>query len=371
MNTVSFPGLGISVNLNRIAFSLFGLNIYWYGIIIAVGFLLAALYCNHRAKDFGIKKDDLLDLLIFAVPISIIGARAYYVIFMYNEYYYGNPQLIYQIWDGGIAIYGAIIAGALTVLIFCLVKRIRVGTMLDLCVLGLLIGQAIGRWGNFVNQEAYGTETTLPWAMQLSNGMAVHPCFLYESLWNAIGFVILHFYSKKRRYSGEIFLIYTAWYGFGRGLIEGLRTDSLYFFGTGLRISQFFGFFTCIVALAILVYLYLFREQNPEALANPYLPKRVKKGEGEEEEESDEDETSPDYMELSGENAENDYMKGDEGSDEDDAAFYGEDEEKPAEPKNEAEGAESEAEEEAESASETGESAAEETEDPEKKSQEE
>ena len=332
MNTVSFPGLGISVDLNRIAFSLFGLNIYWYGIIIAVGFLLAVLYCNYRTRDFGIKKDDFLDMLIFAVPISIIGARAYYVLFMYNEYYYGNPQLIYQIWDGGIAIYGAIIAGALTVLVFCLIKRIRVGTMLDLCVLGLLIGQAIGRWGNFVNQEAYGVETTLPWAMLLSNGQAVHPCFLYESLWNIIGFVILHFYSKKRRYSGEIFLIYTAWYGFGRGLIEGLRTDSLYFFGTGLRISQFIGFFTCIVALAILVYLYLFREQNPEALANPYLPKRVKKSDAEDEdEEGAEDEEAPDYVELSDGEGENELMKGDEGSEEDDASFYGEEPEPAAE----------------------------------------
>ena len=330
MNTVSFPGLGISVDLNRIAFSLFGLNIYWYGIIIAVGFLLAVLYCNYRTRDFGIKKDDFLDMLIFAVPISIIGARAYYVLFMYNEYYYGNPQLIYQIWDGGIAIYGAIIAGALTVLVFCLIKRIRVGTMLDLCVLGLLIGQAIGRWGNFVNQEAYGVETTLPWAMLLSNGQAVHPCFLYESLWNIVGFVILHFYSKKRRYSGEIFLIYTAWYGFGRGLIEGLRTDSLYFFGTGLRISQFIGFFTCIVALAILVYLYLFREQNPEALANPYLPKRVKKSD-DEEEEGIEDEEAPDYVELSDGEGENELMKGDEGSEEDDASFYGEEPEPAAE----------------------------------------
>ncbi len=327
MNTISFPGLGISVNVNRIAFSVFGLDIYWYGIIIAVGFLLAVIYCNYRAKDFGIKKDDLLDMLIFAVPIAIIGARAYYVIFMYDEYYYGNPQLIYQIWDGGVAIYGAIIAGVLTVLVFCLIKRIRVGTMLDLCVLGLLIGQAIGRWGNFVNQEAYGTTTNLPWAMVLSNGASVHPCFLYESLWNIVGFVILHFYSKKRRYSGEIFLIYTAWYGFGRGLIEGLRTDSLYFFGTGLRVSQFFGFFTCIIALGFLVYLYLFREQDPEALANPYLPKRVRKSKRNAEEDLDaeyEDDAEPEYVNLEGGTGDAGYMKGDESTEEDDASFYGE-----------------------------------------------
>lgn len=326
MNTISFPGLGISVDVKRIAFSLFGLDIYWYGIIIALGFLLAVIYCNYRTKDFGIKKDDLLDMLIFTVPLAIIGARAYYVLFMYDEYYYGNPQLMFQIWDGGVAIYGAIIVGVLTVLVFCLIKRIRVGTMLDLCVLGLLIGQAIGRWGNFVNQEAYGTATNLPWAMVLSNGASVHPCFLYESLWNVVGFLILHFYSKKRRYSGEIFLIYTAWYGFGRGLIEGLRTDSLYFFGTGLRVSQFFGFFTCIVALGVLVYLYLFREQDPDALANPYLPKRVRKsksGDDEELDEEYEDDAAPEYVGLAGEGDAADYMKGDEGSDEDDAAFYG------------------------------------------------
>lgn len=326
MNTISFPGLGISVDVKRLAFSVFGLDIYWYGIIIAVGFLLAVIYCNYRTKDFGIKKDDLLDMLIFAVPLAIIGARAYYVIFMYDEYYYGNPQLMFQIWDGGVAIYGAIIAGVLTVLIYCLIKRIRVGTMLDLCVLGLLIGQAIGRWGNFVNQEAYGTTTNLPWAMVLSNGASVHPCFLYESLWNIAGFVILHFYSKKRRYSGEIFLIYTAWYGFGRGLIEGLRTDSLYLFGTGLRVSQFFGFFTCIVALGVLVYLYLFREQDPDALANPYLPKRVRKskrGAEDEFEDDYEDEAAPEYVGLE-DGGDAGYMKGDENPDEDDAEFYGE-----------------------------------------------
>ncbi len=328
MNTISFPGLGISFDVKRIAFSVFGLDVYWYGIIIAVGFLLAVIYCNYRSKDFGIKKDDLLDMLIFAVPLAIIGARAYYVIFMYDEYYYGNPQLMFQIWDGGVAIYGAIIAGVITVLVYCLIKRIRVGTMLDLCVLGLLIGQAVGRWGNFVNQEAYGTTTNLPWAMVLSNGASVHPCFLYESLWNIVGFVILHFYSKKRRYSGEIFLIYTAWYGFGRGLIEGLRTDSLYLFGTGLRVSQFFGFFTCILALGVLVYLYLFREQDPEAVANPYLPKRVRKSKRGGEEDADEiyeDETAPDYVELANDGEADDYMKGDEDSGEDDASFYGDD----------------------------------------------
>lgn len=331
MNTVGFPGLGIEAfEISRKAFSVFGLDVYWYGIIIALGFLLAVLYANHRAEDFGLKKDDILDMLIFAVPMCIIGARAYYVIFMYDEYYYGNPQLIYQIWDGGVAIYGAIIAGVLTVWIYCMVKRIRVGALLDIGVLGLLIGQAIGRWGNFVNVEAYGTTTNAPWGMLLANGSVVHPCFLYESLWNALGFLILHFYSKKRRYSGEIFLIYTAWYGFGRGLIESLRTDSLYLFGTGLRVSQFFGFFTCILALAALIYLYLFRDQDPETLLNPYLPKRVRKSRRDEEEDEEyEDEDAPEYMELDGESADGDYMKGDEETDEDDAAFYGE--ESPAE----------------------------------------
>ena len=280
-NVISFPGLGIDLTVQKIAFSLFGLSVHWYGIIIALGFLLAVWYCYKRSPRFGMVGDDLIDLLIFAVPISIVGARIYYVIFNYDKLYYYDHAAMFRIWDGGIAIYGAIIFAVITALIFAKIKKIRIGTLLDVGALGLLIGQAVGRWGNFVNQEAHGSETTLPWRMEIYEAGAritVHPTFLYESLWNALGFLLLHFYSKKRKYTGEIFLLYTAWYGFGRGFIEGMRTDSLYFFDTGLRVSQFFGFFTCILAVGILIYMYLFKEKNPDALANAYLAPRKTAG---------------------------------------------------------------------------------------------
>jgi len=305
-NLITFPGLGLELNIDRVAFSLFGKDIYWYGIIIAVGFLLAVFYCMKRLPETGLKSDDLIDMLLFAVPACLIGGRAYYVAFMYDQLYYYDHAAMFRIWDGGMAIYGAIIAGVITVVIFAHVKRIRMGAILDLACLGLLIGQAVGRWGNFVNQEAYGSaaENFLRMGIYVNGVLTeVHPTFLYESLWNIVGFVLLHFYFKKRRYSGEVFLLYVAWYGIGRGIIEGLRTDSLYFFGTALRISQFVGFFSAVIAVGIIIYLYLFRERDPETLTNPYLPKRVKKKKGEDEEEAEmleEDEEEENVTVISG-----------------------------------------------------------------------
>lgn len=287
-NLISFPGLGLQFRIDRVAFSLFGKDIYWYGIIIALGFVLAVWYCMKRVGEVGLKSDHLIDMLLFAVPACIVGGRAYYVLFKYNELYYYDHAAMFRVWDGGMAIYGAIIAGVITVVIYCYVRRIRMGAILDLAVLGLLIGQAIGRWGNFVNQEAYGSaaENFLRMGIYINGVFSeVHPTFLYESLWNIVGFVLLHFYFKHRKYSGEVFLMYVGWYGIGRGIIEGLRTDSLYFFGTSLRISQFVGLFTGIVAIGALLMMYLFRERDPEALVNAYLPKRVKKKKGEDEEE--------------------------------------------------------------------------------------
>lgn len=257
MNQVSFPGLGLSFELDRVAFSVFGKEIYWYALIIVSGFLLAVLYGRKRASEFGLKKDDLLDMLLYAVPIAILCARAYYVIFNFGLYRNDPIHMLY-IWEGGIAIYGAIIGSLVTVLVFCKKRNLPLGGMLDIGALGLLIGQSIGRWGNFVNREAFGGVTDLPWRMELydvaSHGtICVHPTFLYESLWNALGFVLLHFYSKKRKFSGEIFWLYAAWYGLGRAFIEGLRTDSLYFFGSGIRISQLIGIISFVAAIAVLV----------------------------------------------------------------------------------------------------------------------
>ena len=263
---ITFPGLGIEMNPPRVAFTILGKDFYWYGVKIAVGFLLAVLYVTRRSKEFGIKSDDLVDMLIYAVPTAMICARLYYVVFNFSLFRDNLPAVI-RIWDGGIAIYGAVIGGVLAAYIFSRVRRINLPAILDISSLGLLIGQALGRWGNFVNREAYGAVTDAFLRMGIyvnENGVLrqifVHPTFLYESLWNAAGFVFLHLFSKKlRRYDGQIFLMYLAWYGLGRGFIEGLRTDSLYLFGTGLRISQVLGFSSCLAAL---VFLALNRKLN-------------------------------------------------------------------------------------------------------------
>ena len=224
-------------------FSLFGKNVYWYGVLIAIGFVLAVLYALKRSKEFGLTQDNILDCLIVATPVGIIGARLYYVIFNPADYFgpgkWGN---IVKIWEGGLAIYGGIIATVLALILVCRIRKISLASMLDVVSLGFLIGQCIGRWGNFFNREAYGAETDVFCRMGLHYGSGtiyVHPTFLYESLWNLIGFVILHFVSKKHRhFKGQIFVCYLGWYGLGRYFIEALRTDSLYLGNTDIRVSQ-------------------------------------------------------------------------------------------------------------------------------------
>ena len=250
---ISFPALGLEFTLNRVACNVFGKDIYWFGIIICVGFVLAALYVNARVKEFGVTSDNLVDCLIICVPTGIVCARIYYVIFEWG-YYSQHPSEIIAIWNGGIAIYGAVIGVLIALLVYSRVKKLPFATLCDLAALGLLIGQCIGRWGNFVNGEAHGGETALPWGMSIDGADPVHPTFLYESVWNLVGFIGLHFYSKKRKFRGEIALLYVAWYGLGRAWIEGLRTDSLYL-GT-LRVSQVLAALSCIAAVAVLVRQY-------------------------------------------------------------------------------------------------------------------
>ena len=280
--TVIFPGLGnISLEMNPVAFTLFGRGVAWYGIIIAAGFLLAALYVLRRAPSFGLNEDIVIDAMLWATPVAIICARAYYVTFNF-DLYRDDPLSMLYIWEGGLAIYGGVIGALLTLAVFCKVRHVKFRALADLGAMGLLIGQIIGRWGNFVNCEAHGGETTLPWRMVItyspeSADLAVgyHPTFLYESLWNLLGFVLIHFYSKKhRKFRGEICLMYITWYGLGRGFIEGLRTDSLYFFGTNMRVSQFVGFASFIVGLALLIYNWMFKVHDAEEVtALAYTPK--------------------------------------------------------------------------------------------------
>ena len=255
-STISFPALHFSWDPIR-EIDIGGiLTIRMYGLIIALGLVLAVIYGVRRANQFGLKSDDIYDGLLIAVPLSIICARLYYCAFSWSMYK-DDPISILYIWNGGLAIYGAVIGAVIAVVIFCRIKKLRLTAVLDIMALGFLIGQCVGRWGNFFNREAFGDATDIFLKMGLYNTHThqveyYHPTFLYESLWNLAGFLLLHFLSKKRQYDGQIALGYAAWYGLGRTFIEGLRVDSLYW-GT-FRVSQILGAATCFVAAAILLW---------------------------------------------------------------------------------------------------------------------
>ena len=273
---ISFPSFGITINPST-GFSIGPLSIHYYGLIIATGLMLAVFYCSKRSHQFGIDEDTILDGVLWVTPVAIIFARLYYCIFSW-EMYADNPIRVLYIWEGGIAIYGSVIGAILGIIIFCKVKKLRISTVLDLVSLGFLIGQFIGRWGNFFNREAFGAETESFFRMGLMKASTgeityYHPTFLYESVWNFIGFLLLHFLSKKRRYDGQIALGYLAWYGLGRAYIEGLRTDSLYI--GSIRVSQLLAAISCITALAILL-IKARKLHNPENLfANQVAAKKA------------------------------------------------------------------------------------------------
>lgn len=270
-NTVSFPGLGLDFEVNRVAFSIGDLPVYWYGILIALGFILAILYVSRRAREFGVDADRMLDVILGGAIGGIVGARAYYVILQW-DYYGQNLSQIFNTRSGGMAIYGGLIGGVLIGLLMCKIRRVKFMLALDLVVGGFLIGQGIGRWGNFVNIEAFGANTSLPWGMSSSvitdyltqheaeleaigmdidPNMPVHPTFLYESLWCLLGFAFIAWYTRRRKFDGELTLLYMMWYGAGRAVIEGLRTDSLMIPGTSLRASQVLAAAMAVVAAII------------------------------------------------------------------------------------------------------------------------
>lgn len=246
---VSFPGLGINdLPIDRIAFSIGSFNVYWYGILIATGLLLAVLYGYFNAHRYDVDRNKLIDCIIVGIITAIIGARTYYVIFRW-EYFSAHPSEIIDIRDGGIAIYGAIIGALIGGLIMAKIRKMKFLPVLDVTMTGFFIGQAIGRWGNFFNQEAFGVETDSIFRMVSENTVidgnvvAVHPCFLYESVWCALGFLFLFLFNRwYQRYHGQVFYLYLVWYGFERMIVEGLRTDSLYLpfqvFGCDVRVSQ-------------------------------------------------------------------------------------------------------------------------------------
>ena len=278
---ISFPGLfgDWEFNPDPIAIHM-GHGVYWYGIILALAFLAGLLLCMKQARRFGLTEDNVLDFVLWAVPCCILGSRVYYVIFYLDLYRDASGALdwgrIVAIWDGGIAIYGTVIAGALVAFFFTRLKKIPFGAMADLAVMGLLLGQIIGRWANFINREAFGGLTDLPWRMRLwvssYQYIEVHPTFLYESLWNLAGLLLMLFViTKGRRFDGENTWFYFLWYGLGRAWVEGLRTDSLYLFdwtfmGQPIRVSQALSAVMVLAAILALFYEIKIRKRSPEDL---------------------------------------------------------------------------------------------------------
>lgn len=280
MVMISFPGLGIEpFEVNPVLIELGPFEIRWYGLIITLGIVLAFLYTSYRCKQEGICFDDLLDIAIFTVIFGVIGARAYYVLTSLSEFH--SFLDVIAIWNGGIAIYGAIIAGGITIFAVCKYKKIPFLKMFDATVLGVMLGQILGRWGNFFNGEAYGTQVLegsplyfirmglVPNVESYTQMYYFHPTFLYESLWNLVGFLLIHFLYKKKKFDGQIFFMYITWYGFGRMFIESLRTDSLY---VGVfRISQVVGFL-CFAIGATVLTVRLLRAHQTKLDSLDYTP---------------------------------------------------------------------------------------------------
>lgn len=302
MQNISFPNLGIDINPGY-KLDIGPLSIHYYGILIALGLLLASIYGLRRRKEFGLSQDDILDGALIIIPIAILCARAYYCIFAWDEYK-ANPISVLYIWNGGLAIYGGVIGAALSIIVYCKVKKLSLFATLDITSLGFLIGQAIGRWGNFFNREAFGCYTDGLFAMRIPQSqlhipkdasahylqqvamlkekaaaggyggfIQVHPTFLYESVWNLTGFILLHFLSKRRKYDGQIALGYVAWYGLGRAIIEGLRMDSL---GSGdFRVSQVLAAVSCVVAVGILLWQGFRPHDKKDLFANRVLARQA------------------------------------------------------------------------------------------------
>ena len=271
-SSISFPFPGLEMNPPR-TFSLGPLTIHLYGIAIGLGLILAVIYACRRSKEFGLKEDDILDGVLWITPFAIICARIYYVAFSWKDYA-DNPLSVFAIWEGGIAISGSVIGAVIGVIVLCKVKKLKIATVLDITLLGFFIGQILGRWGNFFNREAFGAATDSFFRMGLYNTVTgsweyYHPTFLYESVWNLVGFILLHFLSKRRKYDGQIALGYCAWYGLGRCFIEGLRVDSLYW--GPFRVSQVLAGLTCVAASAIL----LWQSFQPHDPANLFVNRVV------------------------------------------------------------------------------------------------
>ena len=265
-SSISFPFLGLEINPPR-TLSIGPLTAHYYGLIIAIGLILAVMYACRRSKEFGLKEDDILDGVIWVTPFAIVCARIYYVAFSW-EMYADNPISALYIWEGGIAIYGGVIGAIIGMAVVSKIKKVKFTAVLDVILMVFLLGQSIGRWGNFMNREAFGAATDSSFRLGLFNTRTgvweyYHPTFLYESLWNLMGFILLATLAGKRKYDGQIALGYAAWYGLGRTLIEGLRVDSLWW--GPFRVSQMLAAITCLCAVSVLLWQH-FKPHDPKDL---------------------------------------------------------------------------------------------------------
>lgn len=281
VNNVTIFGLDLKINSEAFTLPIGdGWTVYWYGIIIALGFVLALVFGYTNAKRFGVDTDRMLDVILVATPCAILGARTYYVLFDPNGHISSVKEFFGLGGDGGfsgLAIYGGIIGAVVSGVIVAKIRKVKILNMLDLASIGFLIGQGVGRWGNFFNQEAYGTFTGSTWwgmesertAYEMGAGL-VHPCFLYESIWCIAGAVLLFFLSKKRRFSGETSLMYCVWYGLGRAIIEPMRTDSLRLFPIKIengweflnRVSFLVSVVIFLVGVLGLLFMYMRRKKT-------------------------------------------------------------------------------------------------------------
>ncbi len=261
MNTVSFPGLGIGAfKIRAEAFSIGGLSVRWYALCICLGLLVAFFYCEKKAKFFEIEDNDFLDLVLWGVPAGLIGARLGYVLMDLKSF--RSFKDVISVWNGGLSIYGGLITAVIVLVIACRIKKVDIRNVLDLAVLGFLIGQMIGRLGNFFNIEVYGVQTNLPWRMGIginSISSFVHPLFLYEILWNLVGFVLILAFLDRRKFRGEVFLWYTAWYGCGRAFMEGLRDPEFQLMAGSVRINQLIAAVLAAAAIALWIYFRFFK----------------------------------------------------------------------------------------------------------------
>ncbi len=261
INNISFPRLGLDFTINRVAFSLFGKPIYWYGIIIALGFALGVCYAVWRAKKEGLGADPILDVVLWGVPTCIICARIFYVI--------GDPDILWggfwkiiAVWEGGIAIFGALIGAVIVGLTYSYIKKIDTGLLFDIAAPSIMIGQIIGRFGNFVNAEVYGGVTDSLFGMSINGRACVEPLFLYESSWMLLGLVLILFYQRYKKVNGEIFLVYAMWYSVGRIFLETLRDDEFVLKIFGMPMSQMAATLALVCALAIYVYIRFVRKKK-------------------------------------------------------------------------------------------------------------